>query len=166
MNSRREAHAGAPEDHDSFLTRAVPPLANDYLAFLIVCLGVRLERGASFYYRRQWGVGATEYRVIMAMGRGGECNVAGVAAEADIDKSAASRALRTLKSKGVVSIQADGRASVATLTKNGVALYRDIKAASQKREKRFTRGFTAAEANRLKTDLQRLLRNINPINAD
>lgn len=146
------------------LDRAVPALAGDYTAWLVTSLAIRLSRGASSYYTRAWGIGSTEYRLIMALGRDGAGNAVHVAAAADVDKAAASRSLKTLQERGLVALLRGGRAVAVSLTAEGAAMHKSLISASRRRDKRLTRGMSPADVARLTADLRRLIDNIGYMN--
>jgi DNA-binding MarR family transcriptional regulator len=144
--------------------RAIPALTDDYTAWLITSLAMRLSRGASGHYTREFGLGSTEYRIVMALGRAGTCKGSQVAAAADVDKAAASRSLRALAGLGVVGIDRLGREVAVHLTPAGTALHARLRAASRRRDKRLTRGMSAAEVQRLRADLLHLIDNLAYMN--
>lgn len=141
--------------------RAVPTLCDDYTAWLVTSLAMRLSRGASTYYTREWGLGSAEYRLVMAAGRFGQGNATLLAAEADVDKAAASRALQRLESTGVVELARSGREVLVTLTQEGRTLHRELRAASRRRDKRLTRGMSEEQIARLRADLLHLIGNLD-----
>ena len=67
------ASAVRAEPANPLVDRAVPGLADEFTAWLITSLSVRLSRGASSYYTRHWRIGTTEYRLLLAPGREGPC---------------------------------------------------------------------------------------------
>lgn len=153
-----------PRGAEPVVDRAVPALAADYTAWLVTSLAIRLSRGASSYYTRTWGIGATEYRLVMALGRDGAGNSVHVAAAADVDKAAASRSLKTLQDRGIVDLQRSGREVAVRLTDDGAAMHKALAAASRRRDKRLTRGMSPDDVARFTADLRRLIDNIGHMN--
>src|SRR5690625_2742935 len=88
-------------DHDGGTPPAVSPilanelplndLASEYVALLITSVALRLSRSASGFYGKHWGIGNTEYRLILGLGLNGDCNAMQLAAVADVDRGAVSR---------------------------------------------------------------------------
>jgi DNA-binding MarR family transcriptional regulator len=150
----------------SIADRELPPLARDYTAWLITSLAARLSRGASGYYTREWKIGSTEYRLLMALGREEACSAISAATAADIDKAAASRSLKILEADGLVESMRRGREMRIRLTPAGRHLRSRLKTATDRRDRRLTRGMSAAEVARLRADLHRLLDNLPYMNAD
>src|SRR5690606_37649169 len=140
--------------------RELPPLAREYPAWLITSLAARLSRGASSYYTREWKIGSTEYRLLMALGREKSCSGISAATAADIDKAAASRSLKTLEAGGLVESVRRGREMQIQLTTAGRHLRSRLKTATDRRDRRLTHGMSAAEVARLRADLHRLLDNL------
>ncbi len=140
--------------------RALPALTDDYTAWLITSLATRLSRGASAYYTREWGLGSTEYRIVMALGQAGSCKAAQVAAAADVDKAAASRSLQVLVGRGCVALVTSGREVTVSMTPEGEALHRQLRAATRRRDKRLTRGLDDDAVARLRADLLHLIDNL------
>jgi DNA-binding MarR family transcriptional regulator len=145
--------------------RELPPLARDYTAWLITSLAARLSRGASGYYTREWKIGSTEYRLLMALGREETCSAISAATAADIDKAAASRSLKILEAEGLVESVRHGREMRIQLTPEGRKLRGKLKTATDRRDRRLTHGMSAAEVARLRADLHRLLDNLPYMNA-
>ncbi len=169
--SSTDAQPGGPparrtDSSDPVVDRAVPALADEYIAWLITGLAVRLSRGASSYYTRHWGIGSTEYRLMMALGREGPCTAVRAAAAADVDKAAASRSLQVLLATGLVDLLRSGRQMETRLTAEGRALHDRLRAASDERDRRLTTGLSDAEVARLCTDLRRLIDNLPYMNKD
>jgi DNA-binding MarR family transcriptional regulator len=157
------------EAEAAVVDRQLPPLAQDYTAWLITSLAARLSRGASSYYARQWNIGSTEYRLLMALGRMADddgCSAIAAATAADIDKAAASRSLQVLQGDGLVETIRRGREMQIRLTGAGRSLRNKLRRASDRRDRRLTHGFSAAEVARLRDDLHRLIDNVPFMNED
>jgi DNA-binding MarR family transcriptional regulator len=124
----------------SELATALAPLADEYIAVLIMTLAGRLNRGASNYYLKHFDINMADYRIVLALGLTKNLNVGAVAVAADIDKAAASRSLRALEKRGLVELEQTstrGRAAIVNLTERGRQLERKIKKSSRLRERRF-----------------------------
>ena len=155
-----------PEAEVSVVDRELPALAHDYTAWLITSLAVRLSRGASSYYAREWKIGSTEYRLLMALGREDACSAISAATAADIDKAAASRSLQILQGEGLIEMIRRGREMQIRLTGTGRGLRIKLKAATDRRDGRLTHGLSANEVVRLRADLRLLIDNLPFMNED
>lgn len=152
------------EPADPVLGRPVPELADEYLGWLITSLSVRLSRSASSFYSRQWGIGTTEYRLVLAIGHEGPCSAVRAAAAADIDKAAASRGLQLLQQAGLVELAKHGREMEICLTPAGQALHVSLRAATARRETLLAQGLSDSDRRRLIADLRRLIDNLASMN--
>jgi DNA-binding MarR family transcriptional regulator len=156
--------AARPGPELAVADRELPALANDYTAWLITSLALRLRRGAATYYSQAWNTGSTEYRLLMALGREDACSAISAATAADIDKAAASRSLQVLQREGLIETIRQGREMRIRLTDAGRDLRGKLKAASDRRDRRLTRGMSDAEVRRLHVDLRRLIDNLPYMN--
>ena len=68
----------------------------------------RLSRAASRFYRKSYGIGVVEWRLMMYIGRASETRANRICSETDLDKGAVSRSLATLQRMGIVSVKEDG----------------------------------------------------------
>lgn len=149
--------------------RAGTALIDEYMGAYMVSLANRLSAGASAYYRRHWGVGMAEWRVLVAVGGSRGLIVREVAEAADLDNAAASKSLKLLKDRGLVDMrqtQRRGRAAEVSLTPEGLALCRKLRAASRRRNERLMSGFNALEAAQLWALLRKLEPHIATMNAE
>jgi DNA-binding MarR family transcriptional regulator len=158
-----KARSGAD---DAALDRVLPPLTDEYTGWLITSLARRLSRNASQHYTRGWGVGSTEYRLVMAIGRAGPCSAVRAAAGADVDKAAASRSLKVLLEAGLIETVRIGRRMETQLTSEGRDLHAALTEQTARRDERLTRGMQPDEIERLRADLRRLLDNLPHMNGD
>jgi len=102
---------------------------NDHIATRVAIFANRLSRAASRFYRRTYGIGVVEWRLMMYIGRTRETRANRICKETDLDKGAVSRSLATLQRMGIVSIKADGadnRRHNVALTAKGRALHDEI----------------------------------------
>jgi DNA-binding MarR family transcriptional regulator len=148
------------ESSDPIIERPLPALATDFIGWLVTSLSVRLSRSASSFYMQRWGIGTTEYRLLLALGVEHECSAAFVAAAADVDKAAASRSLQVLNQQGLVELIKHGREMEISLTASGRSLAEELLANSQQREKRLTQGISPTEVKRLRANLHKLIDNL------
>ena len=80
-------------------------LAREHVAVLVSTLGMRLNRGATAYYRAAWNIGIVEWRLLMTLKSIESLNVSELSDAADVDKAAASRSLAILADRGLISIE-------------------------------------------------------------
>jgi DNA-binding MarR family transcriptional regulator len=161
--------APAPESTLEGLSAPITPLAEEYLAVLIVSLAGRLSRGAASYYLRRFEIGMVDYRIVLALGLAKGLNISAVAAAADVDKAAASRCLRTLEERGIVELEqtsSRGRAAIVHLTPAGVTLERELKKSSRLRERRFVSTLTEAERAQVAVLMKKLIAGVPHMNKD
>ena len=140
-------------------SRTAGTLAREHVAVLVSTLGMRLNRGATAYYRAAWNIGIVEWRLLMTLKSIESLNVSELSEAADIDKAAASRSLAVLADRGLISIEqtrSRGRAAIARLTCEGREFAARITEASRKREARLFKDFSAADKQQLSELLHQL----------
>jgi DNA-binding MarR family transcriptional regulator len=141
---------------------------NRYLAAYIMGVANRLANGASNHYRTRHDIGMSEWRTLMAIGTSSHRIVREVAEMADLDYAAASKSLKLLAARGLVSIeqtQRRGRAAIASLTPAGLELYRKLRDSARRRQQRLLAGFTAEEVELLWSLLKRIEAAVPDMNA-
>ena len=109
------------------------------MAAYIMGVANRLANGASNYYRSKFGLGMTEWRTMLAIGTSDHRIVREVAEKADLDYAAASKSLRLLEQRGLVQMEQTsrrGRAALAKLSPDGLAVYRQLLDAGRRRQPR------------------------------
>lgn len=147
----------------------ITPLARDSLAFLVMSLAGRLNRGASNFYQRHFDLGMAEFRIVMALGLSNGMNVGEVAVAADVDKAAASRSLKWLQQQGLVQMEqtvSRGRAAIVCLTPQGEAFRKVIHKTARRRERQFVATLTAEERILAERLIHQLIANVPRMNQD
>lgn len=168
-SSRDVATAGHEDNGAPDLAAPIPPLAQDYLAVLVMTLAGRLNRGASNYYLRHFDIGMTEFRIVLAVGMAKGLNISEVATAADVDKASASRSLRLLQGRGIVELEQTrtrGRASIVRLTPEGKSLERDVRKAARRRDKSFFAALSVQERTLVFELIRKLINSIPDMNKD
>jgi DNA-binding MarR family transcriptional regulator len=102
---------------------------NDHIATRVAIFANRLSRAASRFYRKTYGIGVVEWRLMIYIGRTRETRANRICKATDLDKGAVSRSLATLQRMGIVSIKEDGadnRRNNVALTTKGRALHDEI----------------------------------------
>ncbi|QIG94892.1 MULTISPECIES: MarR family winged helix-turn-helix transcriptional regulator [unclassified Bradyrhizobium] len=147
------------EEASNDRSRTAGTLAREHLAVLVSTIGMRLNRGATAYYRSAWNIGAVEWRLIMTLKSISSLNVSELSDAADIDKAAASRSLAILEERGLVSVEqtrSRGRAAIAKLTAEGRKFAVKLTEVSRERDARLFKEFTPSDKERLRELLNQL----------
>ena len=142
---------------------------NRYLAAYLMGVANRLANGASNYYRKNFNLGMSEWRCMMAIGSRSGLIVREVAERADIDYAAASKSLRALQDRGLIDIeqtQTRGRAAKAVLTAEGKLLYRRLRNAARLRQERLVAAFNDEEVTQLWALLRKVEAQVPVMNAE
>lgn len=142
---------------------------NRFLAAYIMGVANRLANGASNHYRTRFGLGMSEWRAMMAVGARGELIVREVAENADLDYAAASKSVRSLEERGLVTVEQTstrGRAAIVRLSPDGVETYRKLRDSARRRQQRLISAFTPEEVETLWALLKRVEQQIPHMNAD
>jgi DNA-binding MarR family transcriptional regulator len=153
----------------SELAAPVAPLAEKYLAVLIMSLAGRLNRGASAFYMKRFGIAMADYRTVLALGLAKGLNIGEVASAADVDKAAASRSLRILEKRGFVELEQThgrGRAAIVHLTEEGRRFERELKKISRAREERFLAALGPQERVQAVGLIRKLIDGVPAMNKD
>jgi DNA-binding MarR family transcriptional regulator len=121
---------------------------DNYIPAYLAFVSNKLSSGASAVYRKQFGIGIVDWRVMATLAiepwvlAGRICELNG------IDRAAASRSLKMLQSKGLVETrQQDGnlRRQYLALTRKGIELHDRVVKVAHQREEQLLAGFTPAE---------------------
>jgi DNA-binding MarR family transcriptional regulator len=146
------------------MTDAHAPLDMErYIPGLITVLGNKLTSQTSRMYRKQFGVGAIEWRIISLLATLVEATSSDLSRESGLDKAAIARNLETLRRKLAVRITDDpthGRRRLVRLTARGHTLHDRIIVAARRNERQLLACFTPAESDCLARLLQRLRRHL------
>ena len=134
-------------------------LAQEHITVLLVSIGMRLNRGASVYYRATWDLGMAEWRLLLVLSSTTSLNVGELSEVADLDKAAVSRSLAVLEARKLVSVEqtrSRGRAAIARLTAEGKKLSARLMQVSLERQARLFKNFARADKQRLNALLHQL----------
>jgi DNA-binding MarR family transcriptional regulator len=146
---------------------ATAPLHLDLHHFvpgLLTWLYNRLSNESSKIYRKWYGLGVTDCRVIAFLGVHGESTAANISRFIALDKAAISRSILVLKESALVdSKQFAGRRVGLQLTATGKVRYQDIVAFVLEQEKALLSGFTTGERDFLINLLHRMLDNLDQL---
>ncbi len=137
-----------------------------YIPALLLFVANKLASGASNTYRRQFGVGVTEWRILSLLANEPDCSAQRICEFFDLDKALVSRTLQVLSKSQIVSIDVDAyRRRTIRLTRKGLALHNKIIKVALMRERKLLSGFTPAEVDMLADFLGRLLIQVTTLNA-
>jgi DNA-binding MarR family transcriptional regulator len=134
-------------------------LAQEHITVLLVSIGMRLNRGATAYYRATWDLGMAEWRLLLVLSSTTSLNVGELSEVADLDKAAVSRSLAVLEERKLVSVEQTrtrGRAAIAKLTADGKKLSARLMQISLERQARLFKNFARADKQRLNALLHQL----------
>jgi DNA-binding MarR family transcriptional regulator len=119
-----------------------------HIATRVAIFANRLSRAASRFYRKHYGIGVVEWRLIMFIGRAKETRANRICSETDLDKGAVSRSLATLQHMGMVTVKEDGvdsRRNNIALTVKGRALHGELVPIAFERQTKLVADLTPAE---------------------
>lgn len=137
-----------------------------YIPALLNSVANKLATGASNTYRRRFGIGVTEWRILSLLATEPDCTAQRICEFFDLDKALVSRTLQTMTTAQIVKSSEDGRRRTTRLTHKGQALHDRIIVIALARERRLLSGFSAAEIATLSDFLGRLVVQVRKLNAD
>jgi DNA-binding MarR family transcriptional regulator len=121
---------------------------SSHLPTKVTVLANRLMRSASRYYRKRYGIGVVEWRIIMFVGQVTETRANRICSQTELDKGAVSRSLAVLQRMGLVSVQEDGadsRRNNVALTPKGRVLHDEMVPIALDRQSEVVADLTQAE---------------------
>ena len=141
------------------LTRYVPALLN--------FLSNKLSAGASHCYRKHFGIGVVEWRMLSMLAVENDTTANRICQTIGLDKSAVSRSLQSLEAAGHIRSQVDStdaRRYTVSLTDSGKALHERVLKVALERERRLLSGLSASEVDTLVELLGRLHSQVTHVN--
>jgi DNA-binding MarR family transcriptional regulator len=138
-----------------------------YVPGLLTFLSNKLSSGASTCYRKRFGVGVVEWRMLSMLAVENAISPNRISQVIGLDKSAVSRALQHLANAGYVTIETDvqdGRRNTVSLSVEGEALHDQIFAVAIEREKRLLASLSPPEIDTLVNLLGRLHAQVGYVN--
>ncbi len=149
--------------------RANGPVLNlpRYFPAAITNLSNKLSRGASALYRKHFGVGIIEWRVMSQLAIEPGVTASRICAVIGLNKAAVSRSVAFMHARGLVRSRAsrDGRQQLLALTASGRALHDRIIAIALERERRLLATLTDEERELLLGLLHRVQENLEAVDA-
>jgi DNA-binding MarR family transcriptional regulator len=140
---------------------------NRYVPALLTFLANKLATGASSTYRKHFGVGVVEWRVIALLAVEDNITANRICQVIGLDKSAVSRSLQMLEASGRISGQVDskdGRRYAVSLTPEGKALHDRVLKVALERERRLLSDFSPEEVDTLVNLLSRMQGTVGYVN--
>jgi DNA-binding MarR family transcriptional regulator len=148
-------------------TRTPPVLDLErYAPALLTFLANKLTHTASLRYRREFGVGIIDWRIIALLAIEPCIPATRICRVIGLDKGPVSRSLALLEGKGLAVARADGsdgRRRLLSLTRTGRALHDRILPAALERERRLLSCLAPTEVDTLLGLLNRLHSNLDMV---
>jgi DNA-binding MarR family transcriptional regulator len=136
---------------------------NSHIATKVAIFANRLSRSASRFYRKRYGIGVVEWRIMMFIGHATETRANRICRETDLDKGAVSRSLNALARMGIVSVREDGadsRRNNVALTAKGRALHDRLVPVAIERQRALLSDVTPDEVQAFSHLIDRLQSNV------
>ncbi|MFA7822941.1 MarR family winged helix-turn-helix transcriptional regulator [Aeromonas dhakensis] len=130
-----------------------------YVPGLLTFLANKLATGASQCYRKHFGIGVVEWRMLSMLAVENGITANRICQVIGLDKSAVSRSLQALEASGYVGSRVDpgdARRNTVSLTEAGRALHDRVLQVALERERRLLTGLSPEEVDTLIELLGRL----------
>lgn len=138
-----------------------------YVPALLTFVSNKLTRSGSALYRRHFGVGVTEWRILAMLAVEPSIPASRICQVIGLDKGPVSRSLALMERRGLVAIcadETDTRRRLATLTPAGRALHDRIIVVALERERRLLSCLTPEQRTTLVEVLNLLHDNLGAVN--
>jgi DNA-binding MarR family transcriptional regulator len=138
-----------------------------YVPALITFLANKLATGASLCYRKHFGIGVVEWRLLSMLAVENDVTANRICQVIGLDKSSVSRSLQSLQGAGYVTSQVDSldaRRYTVTLTTEGRTLHDRVLKVALERERLLLSDFTPEEVDTLVNLLGRMQTTIPQVN--
>jgi len=139
-----------------------------YVPALVTFLANKLSSGASACYRKHFGVGVVEWRLLAMLAVEANITANRICEVVGLDKAAVSRSLKQLEDAGYVAFskdESDGRRTLVALTPSGKSLHDRIIKVALKREQLLLGDITDEELNLLVNLLLKMNERVRLVNA-
>jgi len=139
-----------------------------FVPYLLGAISNLLSSGASRHYRRAFGLGLTEIRLMWILSVEPRIPASRAAEIMGVDKAAISRALAALERRKLVRVAVDGRDSrqrIVELSPEGRRVQSEVMVVSRERERRLLAPFEREEVRALARLLHRMLEHAPSVNA-
>lgn len=138
-----------------------------YVPALINLLANKLATGASLCYRKHFGIGVVEWRLLAMLKVEDNITANRMSQNIGLDKSAVSRSLQLLEKAGYITSQVDSqdaRRNTVSLTAEGLALHDRVLKVALERERRLLGNLSEGEVDTLINLLGRLQTQVTHVN--
>lgn len=138
-----------------------------YVPGLLTFLTNKMSSGASACYRKHFGIGIVEWRVLSMLAVESHINANRMVQVIGLDKSAVSRALQLLEREGYTTSEVDAedaRRHTVTLTKKGHALHERVLVTALERERLLLSDLSSDEVELLISFLHRMSSRLPAVN--
>ena len=139
-----------------------------YVPALLTSLTNKLSSGASACYRKHYGIGIVEWRVLAMLAVENHITANRVGQVIGLDKSAISRSLQALEREGYVTSEVDtkdARHHTVSLTPSGRQLHDRVLETAVRREEVLLADLSEREVDTLIDLLHRMSRQLEKVNA-
>ncbi len=140
---------------------------NRYVPAMITFLANKLATGASISYRKHFGIGVVEWRLIALLAVEEKITANRICQVIGLDKSAVSRSLQILEAAGRITGEVDskdGRRYAVSLTPEGKALHDRVLKVALERERRLLSDLSPEEVDTLVNLLARMQTKVGYVN--
>jgi DNA-binding MarR family transcriptional regulator len=140
---------------------------NRYVPAMLTFLANKLATGASISYRKHFGIGVVEWRLLALLAVEDAITANRICQVIGLDKSAVSRSLQQLEMAGRVCGEIDSkdaRRYTVSLTSEGKALHDRVLKVALERERRLLSNLSPKEIDTLVDLLGRLQKNVAHVN--
>ncbi len=140
-----------------------------FVPAMLTNLAQKITTTASATYRPQFGVGITDWRIMVMLAAEPWIAPVHICEATGLDKAAVSRSLRELMNAGLAEALDDGiaqRRLPVALTPKGLAVHDEIVAYALAREERLLTGFSAEERSQLRSLINRLQHSFDSLQAE
>lgn len=125
-------------------------VAERYVPGLVRAVANKLEGGASRFYRKHYGIGLSEWHILVALAADPWITSPVLCKNAGLDKAAVSRSLARMEEQGLVlSRDTSGRSRATALTAKGRRLHDRIAQAAAQREEQLLADFSPKQVDQL-----------------
>ena len=150
--------------NDTTSRKRIHIYGDGYLPYFISHINNRLTSGASQLYRKRFGIGLNEFRILSVLANTPGSTATHICEVLGTHKAVVSRSLQEMAAKKLVHIDTTHKERKLTLTSEGDRMHDDIVLLALGRDQRLTHGFSKDERRQLLDMLQRLLANMPAVN--
>lgn len=139
-----------------------------YIPALLTFLTNRMSTGASQCYRKHFGIGIVEWRLLALLAVEQQISANRMVQVIGLDKSAVSRALQLLERQRLITIDTDlkdARRYTVSLTVSGQELHNRVLVVALERERLLLAGLSAEEVELLIGCLNKMSAQLDAVNA-